>query len=51
MSGKYAYLFLNAASLGWARTALNAFLIAVAFMASGYAIVCIDHVIASRTKA
>ena len=49
ITGKYAYPFLNMLILGWQRTALNAFLIAVAFMASGYAIVWIDHRIGSRS--
>jgi hypothetical protein len=43
MTGKYAYPFLNALSLGWQRTALNAFLIAVAFMVVGFATVWLDH--------
>ena len=49
ITGAYAYPFLNASSLGWPRTALNAFFIAVGFMVSGYAIVEIDRTIASRT--
>jgi hypothetical protein len=42
-TGRYAYPFLNIAALGWQRTALNAFYIAVGFMASGYAVVWIDR--------
>jgi hypothetical protein len=41
-TGRYAYPFLNVMVLGWERTALNALLIAVAFMACGWAIVWID---------
>jgi hypothetical protein len=42
-TGRYAYPFLNIASLGWQRTALNAFFIAAGFMVSGYAVVWIDR--------
>lgn len=48
VTGKYAYPFLNVLSLGWGRTALNAFYIAAAFMVSGFAVVWIDHRIGSR---
>ena len=47
-TGKYAYPFLDALSLGWQRTILNAFFIAMAFMASGFAVVWIDHLIGGR---
>jgi hypothetical protein len=47
-TGKYAYPFLNVLTLGWSRTALNAFYIAVAFMMCGYAMVWIDRRIGSR---
>jgi hypothetical protein len=47
-TGKYAYPFLNIVTLGWQRTALNAFLIAVAFMISGYAVVWVDNWAGSR---
>jgi len=49
ITGQYAYPFLNALQLGWQRTALNAFLIAIAFMVSGYAIVAIDRRIGYRS--
>jgi len=49
ITGTYAYPFLNASTLGWRRTVLNAFFIAVGFMVSGYAIVAIDRTIASHT--
>jgi hypothetical protein len=39
---RYAYPFLNVMVLGWQRTAVNALLIAVAFMACGWAMVWID---------
>jgi len=42
MSGQYAYPFIDVAVLGWARTGLNAFVIAVGFLAMGYAFVGID---------
>jgi hypothetical protein len=50
-TGKYAYPFLNAMKLGWQRTALNAFLIAIGFMVSGFAVVWIDHIVGSRADA
>jgi hypothetical protein len=48
-TGKYAYPFLNILALGWQRTALNALFIAVAFMAFGFAIVWVDHLLSSRS--
>ena len=45
---KYAYPFLNVLKLGWQRTALIAFAIAVGFMISGYAVVWLDRVLSSR---
>ena len=50
-TGKYAYPFLNVATLGWSCTALNAFSIAVAFMVCGYALVLIDRRMGSRAIA
>ena len=47
-TGKYAYPFLNVLTLGWSRTALNAFYIAIAFMMCGYAMVWIDRRIGLR---
>jgi hypothetical protein len=41
-TGRYAYPFLNVMVLGWERTAVNALLIALGFMACGWAIVWID---------
>jgi hypothetical protein len=42
-TGKYPYPFMNVLSLGWEKTALNVFCIAVAFMLSGFATVWIDR--------
>ncbi len=47
-TGKYAYPFINALTLGWAQTAFNAVCIAVGFMLSGFALVWIDHRCGSR---
>jgi hypothetical protein len=41
-TGRYAYPFLNVMVLGWERTAVNALLIAVGFMACGWAMVWVD---------
>ena len=41
-TGRYAYPFLNVMRLGWERTTVNALLIAVGFMACGWAMVWID---------
>jgi hypothetical protein len=50
-TGKYAYPFLNVLTLGWSRTAVNAWYIAVAFMVCGYAMVWIDRRMGSRASA
>ena len=42
-TGKYPYPFMNVLSLGWEKTLVNVFWIAVAFMLSGFATVWIDH--------
>jgi hypothetical protein len=42
-TGQFAYPFLDIVALGWGRTALNALLIAVAFMVCGFGIVWIDR--------
>ena len=47
-TGRYAYPFLDVLALGWPRTALNALLIAVAFLLCGFAVVSLDHRIAAR---
>ena len=47
-TGEFAYPFLNIAVLGWRRTALNAFLIAVAFMVCGFGIVWVDRWVGGR---
>jgi hypothetical protein len=41
-TGRYAYPFLNVATLGWPHTLVNAAIIAAAFLLCGYAIVFID---------
>jgi hypothetical protein len=46
LTGKYAYPFLDAANLGWQRTTLTAFVIAIVF-----AVVWIDHLAENRRKA
>jgi hypothetical protein len=48
LTGKYAYPFLDATRLGWQHTALTAFIIAIVFMACGYAVVWIDHLAARK---
>ncbi len=51
-TGKYAYTFINVPALGWPRTILNAALIAIAFLLSGFAVVWIDNrLLASRSTA
>lgn len=46
--GKYAYPFIDLAALGPARVALNAVLIAIAFIAAGVAFVRLDDTLARR---
>lgn len=48
-TGKYAYPFMDVPAIGWPRTALNALVIAVGFMLSGFALVWIDRRIGSRS--
>ena len=50
-TAKYPYPFINVVALGWSRTALNAALIAVAFLLSGFAIVGIDRRLGSHNSA
>ena len=42
-TGNYAYHFLNVLALGWQRTTINAFAIAIAFILCAFVIVWIDH--------
>jgi hypothetical protein len=49
-SGKYPYPFLNVATFGWQRIALNSSLIALGFLAAGYLVVWIDHLLGNRTN-
>ncbi|NML13032.1 Pr6Pr family membrane protein [Sphingobium sp. AR-3-1] len=48
MEGKYAYPFINVATLGIGQVALNAVLIAAGFVAAGYALVWIDRRFSAR---
>ena len=48
IEGRYAYPFIDLASLGPARVALNALLIAAAFLAAGFAFVWLDGRLARR---
>ena len=50
VTGKYAYPFLDVARLGWGRMALNACVIALAFMAAAYGIVGVDRALGAREK-
>jgi hypothetical protein len=43
IDGIYAYPFMNAAEIGWARTMLNALVIAVGFLIAGVALVWLDQ--------
>lgn len=49
--GVYPYPFIDASSLGWPRTGLNALLVAVSFVLGGYALVAIDRRLARRGQA
>lgn len=49
-TGKYAYPFVDVAALGWERTMVNALMIAVAFLLSGFAIVGLDRLLAARAQ-
>lgn len=49
-TGKYAYPFLDVTALSWRRVALNAFVIAVMYMLSGFAIVWVDHLLGRQAK-
>jgi hypothetical protein len=48
-TGRYAYPFLDVDALGWGRTAANASVISVGFMACGFAMVWIDQRIGRKT--
>ena len=43
LTGQYPYPFINVAVLGWPRIALNAALIALAFLVAGSLTVSLDH--------
>ena len=42
IDGKYPYPFIDAAAIGWGRTALNALIIAIGFMVAGWGLVWLD---------
>ena len=50
-TGRFAYPFLNVTVLGWSRVSLTAVVIAIAFLAAGFAIVWIDSRLGTRTPA
>jgi len=50
MEGRYAYPFMDVAKLGWAQTVLNAALIALGFVATGFVLVWLDGVMARSRK-
>jgi len=41
--GKYPYPFIDAAAIGWGRTALNALIIAVGFMVAAHGLLWLDR--------
>jgi hypothetical protein len=47
-TGQFAYPFLDIGALGWARTTLNALLIAVAFLVCGFGLVWVDQWVGRR---
>jgi hypothetical protein len=48
LDGHYPYPFLNVARIGWAQTGINCLLIAIAFIAAGFAFVWLDRRLAQR---
>jgi hypothetical protein len=48
--GIYAYPFMDVARIGWMQTATTAVLMALGFLAAGYALVWLDHQMAGRAK-
>jgi hypothetical protein len=50
VEGRYAYPFMDVAQLGWPQTVINGALIALGFVATGFALVWLDGMMArSRT--
>lgn len=49
LDGNYAYPFMNVDRLGWPQTMINVGVMALGFVAAGYALVWIDRRLASRT--
>jgi hypothetical protein len=48
IEGRYPYPFMDLAKLGWGQTVINAALIALGFVATGYVLVWLDGVMARR---
>jgi hypothetical protein len=48
--GVYAYPFMDAARIGWLQTATNGLLIALGFVAGGFALVWLDQRLGRRTR-
>ena len=42
-TGKYPYPFIDVSQIGWQRTAINACLIAVAYLGAGFLVVVVDR--------
>lgn len=50
IDGRYPYPFIDVSEIGWARTALNAVLIAAGFLIGGFALVGFDRRRADRDR-
>ena len=50
VEGSYPYPFIDVTRLGWARTSLNAALIALAFLLAGWALVWMDGRLGRRLR-
>jgi len=48
VEGSYPYPFMDLAKLGWEQTVINAALIALGFVATGYVLVWLDGIMARR---
>ena len=46
--GKYAYPFIDVAQIGWLQAAINILLLALSFLAAGFAMVWLDHRLGQR---
>jgi hypothetical protein len=47
---RYAYPFMDVPEIGWLRTAINALLIMLSFLAGGFALVWLDRVLRRRAR-